>query len=320
MPNILILGATGYIGRTVALSLLRSGYTVYGTARSPEKANSLMKDEIIPVEGDITSTLGNIISKNSIDVVIEATSTLDKASETLAGVISAANARRDALAKENAVGPKLGYIYTSGTWVHGSHPGERVSDLTPVGSNALSPAPSSANVAWRPVLEQSILAARDVLDVAIIRPGTIYGRSSWVLDTFWGPVAEAKKTGSTDSIKIPFERTSRPPFIHVDDVAAGYHAVVDRIHGGLGSWPVFDLVSETVELPHILEASTAAMGVNAPIEYLGHMGNPFLEAMSAVTNIDSSRAKTVLGWTPKRTGFVLRIPLYMKAWEAGKAE
>jgi shikimate 5-dehydrogenase len=42
MPNILILGATGYIGQAVAHALTSSGsHTVYGLARTPSKAKLL---------------------------------------------------------------------------------------------------------------------------------------------------------------------------------------------------------------------------------------------------------------------------------------
>src|SRR5258708_20699256 len=50
MPKILIIGATGYLGQTLALSLLRSGnHSVYGIARSVEKAAGLARLEITPV-------------------------------------------------------------------------------------------------------------------------------------------------------------------------------------------------------------------------------------------------------------------------------
>ena len=51
MTHVLIIGATGYIGQAIANSLIRSGgFTVYGLARSPEKAKFLSSLEIIPVD------------------------------------------------------------------------------------------------------------------------------------------------------------------------------------------------------------------------------------------------------------------------------
>ena len=54
MPRILIVGATGYVGHALALSLVRSGnHIVYGIARNDAKARSLAQDEIV----DSLSTL-----------------------------------------------------------------------------------------------------------------------------------------------------------------------------------------------------------------------------------------------------------------------
>lgn len=50
MPRLLIFGATGYLGSQVVHLLVQSGHhTVYGIARTPEKAKMLAKQEVIPV-------------------------------------------------------------------------------------------------------------------------------------------------------------------------------------------------------------------------------------------------------------------------------
>jgi nucleoside-diphosphate-sugar epimerase len=101
-------------------------------------------------------------------------------------------------------------------------------------------------------------------------------------------------------------------------VVAGFHAVIDRIDGRLGSWPVFDLIGETLSVAEMMEATRKAVGIEAPIEYLGSNGNPFFEALNLVTNSDGTRAKTVLGWEAKRHEFLLNLLVYFKAWEAAQ--
>jgi nucleoside-diphosphate-sugar epimerase len=50
MPKVLIVGATGYVGQALALSLIHSGnHIVYGLARSNQKARALAQQEILPV-------------------------------------------------------------------------------------------------------------------------------------------------------------------------------------------------------------------------------------------------------------------------------
>ncbi|KAI9035918.1 NAD-dependent epimerase/dehydratase family protein [Aspergillus affinis] len=319
MPNILILGGTGYLGLSLAKSLLRAGtYTVWGTARSPEKAKNLLVNEITPVEDDITNpeTLSKVISTNSIDVVVDASSAYEHYGQILAAVTNASKARQEALSKEYIIAPKLGFVYVSGSWVHGSPP-TRVSDLSPVGSKLSADKPATAT-AWRPAHEQAILAAQDTLDVAIVRPGAMYGRSSWVFDTWWSVLSEALKTGTTGPIQVPADKAARTGIVHVDDVAVGMHAIIDRLDGRLGTWPIFDLVTETVSMVEIMEAAKAVLNVKASLEYTGTHGNPFLEALSLVCNSNASRAKIVLGWDPKRTEFLLNMSTYVNAWQASR--
>lgn len=323
MPNVLILGGTGFLGSALGSSLLRAGtYAVWGTARTTEKGRLLAANEITPVECDITdpATLSTIIAANHIDIVVDTTSAYEAAGSILTGVLNAATARKDALAKENMVGPRLGFIYISGSFVHGS-PTRRISDLSPVDSS-LSSAKPARGFEWRPGHEQAVLAARNTLDVAVLRPSAIYGRDSWVWSHWWGGLMEAAKCGDNDSnsspILVPADIDARIGVIHVDDAAAACHAVIDRLDGRLGSWPVFDLVTETLSVVNVMEASKAALGVTAPLEYVGTNGNPFLEALGFVSNSDASRAKIVLGWEPMRIEFILNIATYVKAWQASQ--
>ena len=319
MPNVLVLGGSGYLGLALSKSLLAAGtYTVWSTARTPEKAKLLLQNEIHPIKVDITdpTKLTTVIANNSIDIVVDSTSAYEQASLILKGVVDAATARRDTLKKESIAAPKLGFVYCSGSWVHGS-PSSRISDLSPVGSAQSKGKPATA-VAWRPAHEQAILASRDVLDVAVLRPWMIYGRGSWVWGAWWGGLLAAKKSGSQKTIQVPADITARTGTVHVDDVAAAFHAAIDRLDGRLGSWPVFDIGTEMIGTQEIMEAAKEVLGVTAKLEYAGTHGNPFLEALSLVSKSDASRARTVLGWEPRRKEFILNLPLYIQAWEASQ--
>jgi nucleoside-diphosphate-sugar epimerase len=149
-----------------------------------------------------------------------------EAAKVLETVLAAGKARVQTYAAQGIVGPKLGFVYTSGTWVHGSSilP---VTDLDVVGSNTLSAAQSPALVAWRPAMEQSVLKARDILYVMVIRTALVYGRSSTIWSSFFAQVLLAKQVDS-EIAQVPLI-PSQPSLIHVDDVASGLAAAVDKL-------------------------------------------------------------------------------------------
>ncbi|KAG8686725.1 hypothetical protein FRC08_012351, partial [Ceratobasidium sp. 394] len=79
MPRILVIGANGYIGNALALSLVRSGdHTVWGVTRTQDKARSLAVQEITPVLCPDPTNAGNawhdVVRKQHIDIVVDASS------------------------------------------------------------------------------------------------------------------------------------------------------------------------------------------------------------------------------------------------------
>ncbi|KAI0903145.1 NAD(P)-binding protein [Ustulina deusta] len=317
MPKVLILGGAGYLGLAVGQALLRSGnHSVFATTRDGDKVKTLTANEITPIKGDATDSkfLVDTIAAYHIDVVIDTTQAYGGAGNILGSVVQAARNRAGTLAKDKAIGPKLGFVYTSGSWVHGS-PDRRISDLTVPGTSLAGDKPATA-VGWRPAHEQAILAARDVLDVAILRPGSIYGRASSVFGVWWGPLLAASKSGSQDPVGVPVDAKTRTGVVHVDDLGAAYLAAVDKIGNGLGSWPVFDLTTETVAIDTLLTAVASLLGVKGPIQYQGTHGDAFLEAVALVVSIDASRARSVLGWEPKRRDFLQNLDIIVPAWQS----
>ena len=217
MTRVLIIGATGYVGSAVASELLRSGnFTVYGLARSQQKAKDLATKEIIPVLGSVDDSAAylSLIKSTNIHIVVDCAGANDGSAKILTDLLEVGAER---LQKDGA---KLSFVYCSGIWVHGSSY-ERISDLDPVGTDGVEEEPPRL-VEWRPPLERQILASRDVLDVAIVRPAEIYGRESGLFNPFFGSIFEAAKAGQ-GSVKLPLNPQSRPAFIHVEYVSCLLH-------------------------------------------------------------------------------------------------
>ncbi|EEU38225.1 uncharacterized protein NECHADRAFT_76981 [Fusarium vanettenii 77-13-4] len=320
MPKVLILGATGYLGKRLADVLVRSGqHRVYGIARNEAKAQSLAVAEVIPVicpnpVGEPEAYL-NAIREHHIDVVVDVAGANQDSAKFLNDVRQIGQER---LSKYQAAGlhtgPKLGFIYGSGTWVHGSSE-ELVNDLDVVGQSANSQPP--ALVAWRTDLENSILAASDVLDVAIVRPALIYGRESTIWTPFVLPLLQTAQSGSSDSVEIPLRADSKPGLIHVDDVATGFKCAIEKlslINGG-STYPVFDLVTSQESMRGIFDALARVWKSKGKFELVGSGDNLFAEAMSTTMRGSSDRAKQLLGWEPTRTnGFIADMDVYAAAF------
>ncbi|KAG8530850.1 uncharacterized protein KY384_004207 [Bacidia gigantensis] len=317
MTRILLIGATGYIGTAVASELLRSGlHTVYGLARTPEKAAQLVAKEIIPVIGSVTDSAAyvSLIKSARIHIVVDCAGANDGSFQVLKDL------KQIGIERQKEGGAKLGFVYCSGTWVHGSS-FERVSDLDPVGT-ADAKNPPAKMVAWRPQLERDIVASKDVLNVAIIRPGLVYGRESPIWGAFLGPIFAATQEGTRrESVQLPLDPLARPGLIHVDDVASGFRCAIEKLElvSGTGVYPVFSIVSSSEPMSLIIQSAADIIGFKGEIRLAEEKDNPFSEAMSVSNNDNSSRAKQLLGWEPRRIGIVGSMDIYVKAWLASQA-
>ncbi|KAH7925461.1 NAD(P)-binding protein [Leucogyrophana mollusca] len=250
MPKVLVIGASGFIGLPVAQALSRAGHTVYGLTRSESKAKQLAADEIIPIVGEPTNPQPWLNIVPTLDVVIEALGgsadlrTLSVA--LLKAVGEAAKTSRPASA------PKISYIYTSGTWVHGESRNDFVSDTTPL----LNPVKL---VAWRPAVEQAILSDSTVNGI-VIRPALLYGKTASLLSSLF----EEAANGKVAWYGRPGGRFS---LIHPDDLADIYVRAVEKapILGGLA----IDAGNEYTEsVGDFLQKLVEVSGAKGPYELI----------------------------------------------------
>ncbi|KAG4419085.1 hypothetical protein IFR04_007777 [Cadophora malorum] len=320
MVNVLVIGATGYIGQALTQSLVRSGdHRVFGLARTPEKEKLLSRKEVHYIEGSIssTTTLKEAIELLYINVVVDVASANKESHNLLALLKDIGGERLTAASNAGVRVPKLGFIYCGGTWVHGSS-NDPINDLMPV---AALDAPTSpvALTSWRPALEQEVLAASDILDVMVVRPALVYGRSSAIWTSLFQPILDAAKAGS-QTVSVAAELESRPALVHVDDVATGFHAAIDKLPSisGTGVYPVFDLVTSQESMRDILAAAASEFDFQGSVHFAGAGEDLFAQAMSCSANATSGRAKQILGWDPKKYSFVQGMDVYARAWLAGR--
>ncbi|KAF3920200.1 hypothetical protein AA313_de0205724 [Arthrobotrys entomopaga] len=310
MVRVLLFGATGFIGSSVAAALRRRGHTVYAVARSEEKSIELSKLELIPILGDASQPESWVPVLDRIDVVIDSSPSYGGISE---GILKAIK-ESPRVTSARKFDPKLGLIYVSGVWVHGDSQ-EVVSDREPTGQHvARKPA---ALVGWRPAFEDSILESRDVLDVAVIRAGVLFGGSGSLFQVWWKPIVEALKANKAgESVTINGKDDTILALIHKDDYAevilnaVEKFEVVSQIH-----YPVFSVAGGHETLGTVTRAAAKVVGLTGEVKFQTPAADDYFGgAMSTSILLDTSRAEQYLDFTPKHTSLSKNAEIYVKAY------
>ncbi|KZT73880.1 NAD(P)-binding protein [Daedalea quercina L-15889] len=292
--KVLIIGASGFIGLPVAQALVRAGHIVYGVTRSDSKAKSLAAEEIIPIVAPIEDPSTWLPLVATLDVVIEAISGEVKvlSEMLLTSVTEAAKQYRPPHA------PKLAYIYTSGSWIHGDNRKEIISDTTPV-------IQSVDLVSWRPLLEQKVVT-NPVLNGIVIRPALLYGRSASILGMLF-------KTAYEGKVRWYGTPGGRYALIHQDDLGELYRLAAEKsaVIGGL----LFDAANDFTEsVDDILQKLVEVSGASG-YEYI-EPTNLFEKAITTTLLMRPYLARSLLGWQPRKASLVDYLQIYYNAWKA----
>ncbi|HLB82755.1 MAG TPA: NAD-dependent epimerase/dehydratase family protein [Gemmatimonadales bacterium] len=296
--QVLVTGATGYIGFAVATALRRAGHLVWGLVRSDSKASRLARHEVQPVIGDLAEP------KSYSQVACDCPVLVHTAFDYLAdGVAKDRTAIETLLDAGRRGGQPKTLIFTSGAWVYGDTGDRRVDETTQLHPPKL--------VAWRPAHEQLVLQASGVRGL-VIRPGAAYGGAGG-LTTQWfaGPSAGNPPTIAGD------ERT-RWTMVHVDDLADAY---VRAAESGL-TGEIFNVSDRSrFTVLEMAAAAARAAGYQRPIRPLPlpearkTMGD-VADALALSQHVDASKAMRLLGWQPRHTGFLDDVDVYYRAWKA----
>lgn len=290
-----MLGASGFIGLPVAQALVRAGHSVYGVTRSALKAKQLAAEEIIPIVAEVSKPDTWVNHVANMDVVVDAVGGMEiktLSNAMLSAVSQAAKAHRPSVA------PKLSYIYSSGTWVHGDSRSEIVTDTTPT----TKPMPL---VAWRVEQENRVISDPNVNGI-VIRPALLYGRSGSLLAPLFKGAAEGK-------VAWPGTPGGRYALIHCDDLADLYVRVAEnsQLVGG----KIFDAANDFTESQEdVLNKLVEVSGAKGP-EWLP-ADNPYYQALSSTALLRPYLARALLGWQPRKPGLADGMATYFAAWKA----
>lgn len=294
--RVFLTGATGYIGSAVAKELRRAGHEVTGLVRSPEKAKALEEIGARAVVGDIKDPRSYREAAAGCEALVH---TAFEYSE--AGVEADKTVVTTLLEVARANEGVRQIVYTSGIWVLGQTDGD---------GPAFEDAPTShpaALVAWRVGHEKKVLGAdSERLATAVIRPGMVYGHQGGLIASYFD---SAEGEGAARYIGHGFNRV---PFIHVDDLARFYRAVIE--HHSRGVFHAVD--GAAVQLADAARAASEAVGKGGatrslPLEEARAKMGPIADCLVLDQFIDSSRNLEIT-WTPEVPSFLAGAE---RAWE-----
>jgi len=296
-PLIAVTGASGFIGSGVAKAFRRAGYRVYGLVRSQEKAQELLKHEIIPVVGDLSKP------ETYREQVKRAAIIVDNVADFSETDLFAANKLLlKTVAEESGEGlqGKKTFIYTSGILVYGDHPNEVIDETTPVPDTKLNK--------WRVSVEKAVLTETKVNGV-VLRPGYLYGHSgSWS-----APYFEV----SGDTLVIKGNKSRRWSWIHLDDLTEAYVLAARHIQVSKGQ--IFNIVSNSSPTNEEIQVKAAQLaGFKGKVEYQQRDADAYSEYSDVTIVANPQKAIDLLHWQPRHVGIIEELEIYYEAVKAHK--
>lgn len=282
--QVLLVGATGYIGSAVARALLDRGHAVVPVLRPGADDPATPDGATAPRRADLLDPRSLVAAVTAdVDAVVHAGAPLGPGvDESAVGALLAP-----------LRGSGRAFLYLSGAWVLGS-PGD-------VEVDEASPPDPLAVVAHRPAVERMVLASAQAVRGLVLRPGVVHGHGGGIPALL---VDRARRVGHGQYVGRP----TRWPMVHVDDLALLAALAVEV---GVTGSVLHGVAEPAVRTDHLAAAAADAAGLpGAPVgawslEEAGlELGRPFAEALAVDLQARADRTRDALGWQPRSEGAV----------------
>ncbi|MET7682324.1 NAD-dependent epimerase/dehydratase family protein [Streptomyces sp. NPDC005423] len=288
--NVFIIGATGFVGGTLARHLSAEGHTVTGLARTGSAAATLDSQGITPVAGDLGEHRAAVVeTARTADAVLYAAQ---------AGPEQETASVQDLTRALSGTDKTL--IFLSGNGVLVQRTAGAWSPDVFAEDDPFTPEPLAD---YRKAAEDAVLAAaQDGLRAMLLRPGLIWGPGDH------GHVSMVyRSVAATGAACYVGEGLNTYSHVHGDDVTRLFSPALEKGRpGGL-----YHAVAGETPNRWIAERVAADLGVETrslpPEEATGVWGEFGALIMAVSGRIRAVRAQQELGWQPQHTDMLTMI-------------
>src|SRR6185503_7491678 len=292
--DVVLTGATGFIGSHVLADLYKHGHEVTALVRDDAQAEAVAVRGATPAVVDLYDqpTVARLLGR--ADGAIHTASPGDATSADLDSAV--ADAVIDAFG-----GAGKPYLQISGLWIYGDN--TSITEASPVAPPAL--------VAWREPIERRVLGATGMRGVVIVS-GVAYGDGGGGIP---GLLLGSPRDDDGSLIMLGSGQQHWAT-VHAADLADFFRRALED-DSARGYYVIGDGLNSTVA--EITEAAAVAIGAPGAVagsdeEARARLGDYFAEVLLLDQGTDAAKARAEFGWQPSHMGLVdeLRNGSYRK--------
>ncbi len=288
--RILVVGASGFLGRSVVRSFSRAGYEVRGLVRDPAKGVRVQEDGGTPVVGDVLNVRSLEKAASGCFGAIHLAANPPSESDTVRVRVEGTRNILEAAGRRGVGRVVIG----SGYWVYRGRP-ELIRENSPVDPRGESRINYDAE---RAGMEAN---SPGELDVLAVRPGMVYGNGSWFQD-----VATAIRSGK---YRLVGDGRNRWSFVDRWDAGTAFRTVLESGKAG----EVYNVVDgHPATLREFTDFVATELEVPPPVSMtleaaVGEMGDAVAHHLAADRPTSNDKLSQ-LGWRARVSSYRDGIP------------